>query len=101
MKILLDLEFNQTTGETRIVVEVIDTSLSTIELNEEIRSGNMLKTVLKEAEKMFGKDLVNRVKDGSIKAICLDNHPELKNNSEGILISEENEVKSGKILLNQ
>jgi hypothetical protein len=61
----------------------------------------MLKTVLKEAEKMFGKDLVNRVKDGSIKAICLDNHPELKNNSEGILISEENEVKSGKILLNQ
>lgn len=101
MKILLDLEFNQTTGETRIVVEVIDTSLSTIELNEEIRSGNMLKTVLKEAEKMFGKDLVNRVKDGSIKAICLDNHPELKNNSEGILISEENEIKSGKILLNQ
>ncbi|MGI6445037.1 MAG: hypothetical protein BWY02_00526 [bacterium ADurb.Bin157] len=101
MKILLDLDFNQTTGETRIVVEVIDTSLSTIELNEEIRSGNMLKTVLKEAEKMFGKDLVNRVKDGSIKAICLDNHPELKNNSEGILISEENEVKSGKILLNQ
>lgn len=101
MKILLDLEFNQTTGETRIVVEVIDTSLSTIELNEEIRSGNMLKTVLKEAEKMFGKDLVNRVKDGNIKAICLDNHPELKNNSEGILISEENEIKSGKILLNQ
>jgi hypothetical protein len=101
MKNLLDLEFNQTTGETRIVVEVIDTSLSTIELNEEIRSGNMLKTVLKEAEKMFGKDLVNRVKDGSIKAICLDNHPELKKHSEGILISEENEVKSGKILLNQ
>lgn len=97
----MDLEFNQRTGETRIIVEVVDNSLTTLELNEEIKSGNMLKTVLRESEKMFGKDLVNRIKNGSVKAICLDNHPELKTNAEGILLSEENEIKTGGILLNQ
>jgi hypothetical protein len=101
MKILMDLEFNQRTGETRIIVEVVDNSLTTLELNEEIRSGNMLNTVLRESEKIFGKDLVNRIKDGSIKAICLDNHPKLKTNTDGILCSEENENKTGGILLNQ
>ena len=32
---------------------------------------------------MLGKDLVNRVKDGSIKLI--DNHPEQKNNSGSLI----------------
>lgn len=101
MKLLMELEFNEISGETQITVEVIDDTLSNLERNEEIRSGKMLNTVLKEISKVFGSEIANRVKDGSLKAICLDNHPELKKDKDGILVSSENKNESGKIILNQ
>jgi hypothetical protein len=101
MKILLDLIFNEKTGETSIDVEVIDSSLSVLEFNEEIRSGNILNKALEKISEVFGEQIANRVRSGEIAAICLDNHPELKRNDSGILLTEEATNKVGGIILNQ
>jgi hypothetical protein len=101
MKILLDLIFDEKTGDTSIDVEVVDDSLSVLEFNEEIRNGNILNKVLEKITEVFGPQVADQVRSGKIQAICLDNHPELKRNDAGILLTEEVTNKVGGIILNQ
>ncbi len=101
MKILLDFLFNEETGDTAINVEVLDDSMSVLELNEEIRNGNMLNKVLEKISEVFGDQVSEMVRSGKIPAICLDNHPELKKDGAGILLSSETANKIGGIILNQ
>lgn len=92
-KFILDFEFNEATGETRIAVDFNDNSMSNIEINEAIRSGEMLDSVILEVGKLFGQQIADRVKSGEIAAVCLDHHPELRSNAGGILINQDVVVK--------
>ena len=88
-KFILDFEFNETTGETRIVVDFHDESMSNMEINESIKNGEMLEAVIKETGKLFGEQIANRVKSGEVAAVCLDHHPELRSSVSGILINQD------------
>ncbi|RCK81653.1 MAG: hypothetical protein OZSIB_0787 [Candidatus Ozemobacter sibiricus] len=77
-KIILDFSFDQRTGETKIVVDYEDPELSTLELNEAIRSGEIRDEVIALAGRMFGDDVAGRLRDGRIPLVCLDHHPELR-----------------------
>ncbi|MDD3147276.1 MAG: hypothetical protein PHD82_08245 [Candidatus Riflebacteria bacterium] len=88
-KFILDFEFNEKTGATRIVVDFNDPSMSTIEINEAIRNGEILEEVLKETGRLFGDNVASRVRNGEIAAVCLDHHPELRKDDGGIQINQE------------
>lgn len=85
----LDFEFNEVTGSSRIVVDFNDDSMTAIEINEAIRSGELLEEVVRQAAEVFGNNVAQQVRDGRMTAVCLDNHPELKDSDEGILINAE------------
>lgn len=92
-KFILDFEFNEKTGTTRIVVDFNDPSMSNIEINDAIRSGELLDEILKEAGKLFGDNVANRVRNGEIAAVCLDHHPELRKDDGAIQINQQIETK--------
>lgn len=87
--IYLDLEFNEITGTTRIVIDFNDDSMSTFELNQAIKDGTLLEEVLVRAAELFGEKVAQDVRDGRIEAICLDNHPELRSSQGGVLINSD------------
>ncbi|GAB4271558.1 MAG: hypothetical protein Kow0029_09380 [Candidatus Rifleibacteriota bacterium] len=84
-KFTLDFEFNEVTGSTRILVDFNDDSMTAIEINEAIRSGELLEEVIAQASAVFGENVAEEIRNGSISAVCLDNHPELKSADGGIL----------------
>ena len=88
-KFILDFEFNELTGATNLTVDFQDSSLTTFEINESIKSGEMLEKIIEESRKIFGDEVADKVTSGELKAICLDNHPELKDSCSGILINSE------------
>lgn len=92
-KFILDFEFNEQTGETRIVVDFNDSSMSSIEINEAIRSGEMLDLVLVEAGRLFGENVAEQVRSGKIAAVCLDNHPELRKGGGAIKINQDADTR--------
>lgn len=83
----LDFEFNEVTGTSRIVVDFNDDSMTAVEINEAIKSGELLEEVVRQAADVFGENVAQQVRAGNLKAICLDHHPELKNADAGILIN--------------
>ncbi len=91
----IDLEFDEKSGDTRLVVDFQDDSMTAIEINESIRSGEMLEEVLKQAGLLLGEDVANQVRSGKLPAICLDHHPELRNSKAGILINQGEQQKQG------
>lgn len=92
-KFIIDFEFNQSTGETRIVIDFNDDSMSAVEINEAIRSGELLEEVLKKSSELFGDSVAQQVRDGKIAAVCLDNHPELRKEGAGIQINQQTEQR--------
>ena len=92
-KFIIDFEFNEKTGSTRIVVDFNDPSMSNVEINDAIRSGELLEEVLKETGRVFGNNVASRVRNGEIAAVCLDHHPELRKDEGGIKINQEIETK--------
>lgn len=93
IKFVLDFEFDETTGATSLTIDFQDASLTSFEINESIKSGEVLEKVIDQARKIFGNDIADKVESGELKAICLDNHPELKNNEGGILINSTSEQR--------
>ena len=85
----LDFEFNEVTGSSRILVDFNDDSMTAIEINDAIRSGELLDEVVEQASQIFGDNVAQQIKDGRMTAVCLDNHPELKDSESGILINTE------------
>lgn len=92
-KFILDFEFNEQSGETRIVVDFNDPSMSNVEINEAIRSGELLDLVLLEAGRLFGENVAGQVRDGKIAAVCLDHHPELRQGAAAIQINQQTGTK--------
>jgi hypothetical protein len=88
-KFIIDFEYNEVSGRSSIVVDFNDDGLTNIEINEAIRSGEILEEVIKKTAEIFGEEVAQQVRDGRLEAICLDNHPELKNADTGILLNEE------------
>ncbi len=88
-KFTLDFEFNEVTGNSRIVVDFNDDSMTQVEINESIRSGELLEEVVKQAAGLFGENVAQQIRNGNLTAICLDNHPELKDSAEGILLNSD------------
>ncbi|MBF0406378.1 MAG: hypothetical protein HQM10_03410 [Candidatus Riflebacteria bacterium] len=92
-KFIIDFEFNEVTGATRILVDFNDDSMSSVEINDAIRSGELLEEVLKQTAGVFGNTIAEQVRSGKIAAVCLDHHPELRSNESGILINAQTQQK--------
>lgn len=88
-KFIIDFEYNETTGLSSIVVDFNDDSMTNVEINEAVRSGEVLEEVIRQSGLIFGDDIAEQIRDGRLPAICLDHHPELKSNDSGILINQE------------
>jgi len=88
-KFIIDFEYNEASGRSSIVVDFNDDSMTNVEINEAVRSGEILEEVIKQAALIFGEDVAQQVRDGRLAAVCLDHHPELKRGDAGILINEE------------
>lgn len=88
-KFIIDFEYNEASGRSSIVVDFNDDSMTNIEINEAVRSGEILEEVIKQTALIFGEDVAQQVRDGRLAAVCLDHHPELKRGDAGILINEE------------
>lgn len=73
----LDFLFDERTGESRIVIDFQDDSLSTLEINDNIRSGELKERIVELATGMFGPEIGEGVRAGRIPVVCLDDHPEL------------------------
>ena len=82
----LDLEFNEVTGTSRILIHFNDDSMSNFELNEAVKDGTVMNEVLEKTAQIFGEKIAEDVRNGKIKAVCLDEHPELRTDDEGIQI---------------
>lgn len=88
-KFTLDFEFNEQTGNSRILVDFDDDSMTAVEINESIKSGELLDAVVEQAAAVFGDNVARQIREGRLTAICLDNHPELKDETGGVLINSE------------
>jgi hypothetical protein len=92
-KFTIDLEFDEVTGDSRILVDFNDDSMTALEINESIQSGELLEEVVEQAGAVLGENVAQQIRNGELKAICLDNHPELKNIEQGILINSSESTK--------
>jgi len=88
-KFIIDFEYNEASGRSSIVVDFNDDSMTNIEINEAVRSGEILDEVIKQAALVFGEEVAQQIRDGRLEAICLDHHPELKRSEGGVLLNEE------------
>jgi nanoRNase/pAp phosphatase (c-di-AMP/oligoRNAs hydrolase) len=88
-KFILDFVFNEKTGESKIVIDFNDDSMSALEMNESIRDGQVREDVLNVTESVFGKDIADQARANRIKLVCLDHHPEANKDAPGIALTEE------------
>ena len=77
-KIVVDLVLDTQSGEARVVVDYHDPSLSTLELNEAIREGEIREQVLGAVGRVLGEPVAEAVRSGALDLVCLDDHPELR-----------------------
>ncbi len=92
-KFILDFIFDEKTGESNIVIDFNDDSLSAMEINDSIQSGELREKAVELAGKLYGNGVADGIKDGRIKILCLDHHPELQKGGPGIAISPETKQK--------
>lgn len=95
-KFLIDFVFDERTGESDIVIDFVDESMTALETNEAIQAGEIRDQAADQAGKLFGQDISQGIRDGKIKLICRDHHPELKKDTPGIALATENEQKQKK-----
>lgn len=89
---ILDFAFNENTGETKIIVDFIDTSMNTMEMNLAIIDGEIRENITQKVGQIFGLEIENKLRNGQIDLICLDDHPEEKEANQTI-INMENQVE--------
>lgn len=77
---ILDFVFNENTGESQITVDFYDESLTNMEINLAIMDGEIRENVTRKVGEIFGSDIENQVRQGNINLVCLDDHPDDKNN---------------------
>lgn len=77
---ILDFVFNENTGESQITVDFYDESLTNMEINLAIMDGEIRENVTRKVGEIFGSDIENQVRNGNINLVCLDDHPDDKNN---------------------
>jgi hypothetical protein len=71
-RFILDFVYDETLGRAQIRIDVGDESLTALELNESIRSGEMRDQVIDLAEQVFGAATAAQVRAGQIDLVCLD-----------------------------
>ena len=79
-KYVLEFMFDEATGESRIVIDVQDDSLTALEMNEEIQSGAMREDIIGRAGALFGPGVERSLRAGTMPLICLDHHPDERGN---------------------
>ena len=89
---ILDFAFNENTGETKIIVDFFDQTMTTMEMNLAIRDGEIRENITQKVGKIFGLEIENQLRNGQIDLICLDDHPEEKEVNQEVM-SMENQVE--------
>ena len=75
-KFIIDLVFNEETGDLQLTVDFNDPSMTALELNEGIQSGEIREDVLHMVEEVFGTELARDIRAGNTEMICLDHDPD-------------------------
>jgi hypothetical protein len=81
---ILDFQFDHVTGESRIVIDFHDESLTALEINEAIQSGALREQAVNLADRVLGSDIANRVRRGEIPLVCLDHEPDPRKAEEDV-----------------
>lgn len=85
---ILDFAFDEKTGETKIVVDFFDESMNTMEMNLAIRDGEIRENITKKVGQIFGLEVEEQLRNGQIDLVCLDDHPEEKEDLPLSLVTE-------------
>ena len=75
-KYILDFVFDQVSGESKIIVDFNDDSMTILEINEAIHDGEIRENIIALTENIFGQQIAYSLRNGNIELVCLDNHPE-------------------------
>jgi len=94
-KYVLDFVFDERTGETKVTIDFLDDSMSALEMNEAVRSGEIREKTLDIVEKVLGSEVAEKVRKGKIELVCLDHNPDRKKPAPGIALPDEIGQKRG------
>ena len=75
---ILDLIFDERSGDVKVVVDFHDPSLTSFEINQAIREGELREELLGVVAQVLGNELAERVRGGEVDMVCLDDQPELR-----------------------
>lgn len=95
-KYILDFIFDEFTGQSKIVLDFNDDSMSILEINQAVMEGEIREEITMLAGKMFGEAIEQSIRNGKIELICLDNHPEEREGAKAILQSRLEDVSNNK-----
>src|SRR5690606_4533436 len=98
-KYILDFVFDEFTGQSKVVIDVNDDSMTVFELNEAIRDGELREEVTILAGKIFGEETEQSIRDGKTELVCLDDHPEERQGGNIQKTAEENNTNKKENLL--
>lgn len=77
-KFTLDFLFDEITGESKILIDYNDSSLTVWELNQAVKDGEIREEIYSLAGKIFGEEIESQIRSGKLPVVCLDDHPEEK-----------------------
>ncbi|HEY9841437.1 MAG: hypothetical protein ACAI44_13260 [Candidatus Sericytochromatia bacterium] len=72
---ILDFVFDVNTGQSRLVIDFNDDSLTALEINTMIRDDEVREEVMALAGRIFGEELEQRLRRGELPVVCLDDEP--------------------------
>lgn len=72
---ILDFVFDVDSGQSRLVIDYNDSSLTTLEINTMIQDGEIREEVMTLAGRLFGSELEARLRSGELPLVCLDEEP--------------------------
>lgn len=72
---ILDFVFDVDSGQSRLVIDFNDDSLTVLEINSMIQDDEIRQEVIDLAGKIFGEELAGRLRSGELPLVCLDDEP--------------------------
>ena len=73
---ILDFVFDLQSGQSRLVIDYDDHSLTALEINSMIQVGEVREEVMTLAGQIFGAELEARLRSGELPLVCLDDQPD-------------------------
>jgi hypothetical protein len=83
-KFYLDLIFNESTGNVEFLIDIVNPSLTPLDIQEGIEDGSLKEEVLAHVRKNWGEDFADQLASGEVGMKCTDHSLEDKKAVEGL-----------------